>query len=198
MAQPRAAFVHQLMGELSFDKAAAILPAHCLAPMQNVSSAEAERIAGVVNALRADKEMPDKIKSLNLGLALLTVVGTEVLKTAVDGLKSDLQGSTADLMRNVAAVMAPVSFEHARSMLPDYCLALWPKPIQNDVIDKFTTDATALAALNDVPEDCKALILGIRLGKLTDGATLRKAVDESRGFDSKGKQNSNPAAAMTA
>jgi len=52
------------------------------------------------------------------------------------------------------------------------------KPIQNDVIDKFKTDATALAALNDVPEDYKALILGIRLGKLTDGATLRKAVDD--------------------
>jgi len=60
MAQPRAAFVHELMGDLSFDKAAAILPAHCLALMQNVSSAEAQRIAGVVNALRADKKCPTR------------------------------------------------------------------------------------------------------------------------------------------
>jgi hypothetical protein len=176
MAEPRAQFVHKLMGDVSFEKGAAILPAHCLALMQNISSDETQRIVGVVNSLRANNEMPDKIKSLNLGLALLTVVGEEVLQTAVHGLEADLQDSTAWLLQQVAKVMSPVSFERARRVLPVYCLGLWPKPVTDDVQQKLASEMTALGALQDVPDHFKALILGIRLVRLTDGATLQKAV----------------------
>jgi len=178
MAEPRAAFVHRVMAPISFEKAAVILPAHCLSLMQNVSSEESQRIRGVVDSLRANKDMPDKIKSLNLGLALLTVVGEDVLETAIEGLRDDLQDSTEELIKQVAKVMHPVSFERAARMLPPYCIALWPKSIQDDELEKVRAEAVALRALQDVPEDYKALILGIRLARLTDGATLRKAVED--------------------
>src|SRR6185312_4040900 len=72
MAEPRATFVNEIMKDVWFEKAAVVLPGLSLALMQNVSSEESQRIGGVVNRLRADKETPDKIKALNLGLALLT------------------------------------------------------------------------------------------------------------------------------
>jgi hypothetical protein len=122
--------------------------------------------------------MPDKIKSLNLGLALLTVVGEDVLETAVKGLSTDLQDSTAELLLDVAKVMQPVSFELAARMVPPYCYALWPKPISQEEQDKLAARAVALQSLRDVPAGYKALLLGIWLARITDGATLRKAVDD--------------------
>jgi hypothetical protein len=73
--------------------------------------------------------------------------------------------------------MHPVSFDRARRMLPGYSSALWPKPI-SDEMKALDIETTALAMLKDVPEDYKALILGIRIAKLTDGATLLKAVTD--------------------
>jgi hypothetical protein len=176
MAEPRAKFVHDLMGDLWFARVAVILPGHCIALMQNVSSEESQRIASIVNSLRASQDMPDKIKVLNLGLALVTVVGEKVLETAVNGLRDDLQDSTAHLLNTVADVMRGLEFELARKMLPSYCFALWPQPIAQEAQDKFLDDAKALSLITDVPQDYKALLLGIRLARLTDGATLRKAV----------------------
>jgi len=178
MAEPRAELIHELMGTVSFDKAVAILPGHCLALMQNVSTDETQRIVGVVNSLRANKEMPDKIKSLNLGLALLTVVGEDVLRTAVYRLEADLQDSTAWLSKEVAKVMKPVVFERARKVLPSYCFGLWSKPI--DPADQATlaSEMTALSAMQDVHAEYKSLILGIRVVRLTDGTILRKAVED--------------------
>ena len=91
MAAPRAIFVHDLMKDIAFEKAAVILPQHCVSLMQNVASEESQRIVSIVNKLRADKESPNKIKTLNLGLALLSIVGEKVLRTAVDSLLEDLQ-----------------------------------------------------------------------------------------------------------
>lgn len=178
MAEPRAQFVHAVMGDVAFEKAIAILPAHCLALMQNVSGEETQRIVGVVNALRADKDMPDKIKTLNIGLALLTVVGEEVLRTAVKGLEADLQDTTSKLLPQVAEIMHGVSFNHARSMLPSYCFALYSKIVPSDQQEKLAAETKMLAELNDVPEDYKATLLGIKLVRMTDGATLKKAVQD--------------------
>lgn len=178
MAEPRAQFVHRLLAGVSFEKSAAILPPHCLALMQNVSNDEAQKIVGVVNSLRANTQMPDKIKSLNLGLALLTVVGEEVLETAVKGLEDDLQDSTVWLLQRVAKTMGPVSFERARRVLPAYCFGLWPKTVADDIQVKLSSEMTALGAIGEVSDQFKALILGIRLVRLTDGATLHKAVED--------------------
>jgi hypothetical protein len=178
MAAPRATFVHEVMGRVSFYKAAVILPAHCLALMQNVSNPETQRIIGVVDSLRANKDMPDRIKSLNLGLALLTVVGEGVLRTAINGLRQDLQDSTAQFLEDVKTVMNPVSFERAAKMLPGYCFAVWPEHVAEEEQEKLFAKVTALKQLPEVPEDYKALLLGIWLAHITDGTTLRKAVGD--------------------
>jgi hypothetical protein len=47
MAEPRAEFVHRVMAAVSFEKAAVILPAHCLALMQNVSNAETQPLSAL-------------------------------------------------------------------------------------------------------------------------------------------------------
>lgn len=181
MANPRAELVQNLMSSISFDKAVVMLPGLCVALMQNLSSEESQRIAGVVNRLRADKETPNKIKTFNLGLELLTVVGENVLKTAVQGLNTDLQDSTAKLVKEVPAVMAGVLFDGARRMLPPYCFALWPNEVPADAQQKLMLDLKAMSELSELPDEYKSLLLGIRLARLTDGDTLRKAVDDLAG-----------------
>lgn len=178
MAEPRATFVNDLMRDIAFDKAVIMLPGLCIALMQNLSSEESQRIAGVVNKLRSDKETPNKIKTLNLGLELLTVVGETVLQTAVRGLGGDLQDSTAKLVQEVTSVMASVSFERARRTLPSYCFALWPNDVPSDAQQKLLLDLKALSELTELPDEYKSLLLGIRLARLTDGDTLRKAVND--------------------
>jgi hypothetical protein len=181
MASPRADFVHRVMSDISFEKAATILPSHSVALMQNVTNEESQRIAGVVNELRSDKDMPDKIKSLNLGLELLSVVGANVLETAVKSLKRDLQSdrqANADLVRDATAVMRKIAFESARSMLPSYVLALWPSEISKEALQKLSLDLKALSEMWDVVDEFKSLILGIRLARLTDVVTLQKAVED--------------------
>lgn len=181
MAQPRADFVHGLMSDISFEKASVILPSHCLSLMQNVTNEETQRVAGVVNELRAKNEMPDKIKALNLGLALLSVVGQKVLNTAVTSLKHDLQSDlqgNSEFVRQATDAMRMISFEPARRMLPPYIRALWPTEISKEAWDKLILDLKALSEMTDVSDIFKSLILGIRLARLTDVPTLRKAVED--------------------
>lgn len=198
MAKPRADFVHGLLSDISFEKAAIILPSHCLALMQNVSNEESQRISSVVNELRANTKMPDKIKSLNLGLALLNVLGTKVLETAVGSLKRELQTDdqvNIDLIKNATAIVRTVAFDPARRMLPQYCYALSPD-VKPEVQQKLTLDLTALSMIPDVSDQYKSLILGIRLAQLTGVAALQMAVADLS--DSIMVKPSNPAAAAAA
>ena len=176
MASPRAAFVHRVMKYVIFEKAAAILPGHSLSLMQNVSSEESQRIAGVVNQLRTDKETPERVKVLNLGLALLSVVGERVLETAIKGLQDDLEDSTARLIEEIGDVMADVSFTTARLIVPPYCFAIAQTEVPEEVRQKLTFDMKALDETQGVPEAYKVLRLGIGLARLTNGAMVRKAL----------------------
>jgi hypothetical protein len=199
MAQPRADFVHGLMSDISFEKASVILPSHCLSLMQNVTNEETQRVAGVVNELRSKNEMPDKIKALNLGLALLSVVGQKVLNTAVTSLKHDLQSDlqgNSEFVRQATDAMQMISFEPARRMLPPYIRALWPTEISKEAWDKLVLDLKALSEMTDVSDIFKSLILGIRLARLTDVQTLRKAV-EDLGRDIVVKQDQSSAGRST-
>jgi hypothetical protein len=91
-AEPRAATVARIMKEVSFDKAKAALPAYCFALMQNVSAEEQSQFGRLVNGLQA-AEMDSSIKSLNLGLALMNLVGEPVLEAAVKTLGPKITGS---------------------------------------------------------------------------------------------------------
>jgi hypothetical protein len=75
-----------IMSGVSFDKAQRILPTYCLALMQNVSSQDQETLAFQVKQLDADTSMSDDFKALALGLALMNLVGVDVLKAAVNAL----------------------------------------------------------------------------------------------------------------
>jgi hypothetical protein len=89
MAEPRATIVDDVMADVSFDLARLALPSFCMALMQNVSPEEQQSFALQVEAL-AGSDMTDRVKSLNLGLALLNLVGEKVLRVAVTNLKKDI------------------------------------------------------------------------------------------------------------
>ncbi len=89
-AKPRALSVTQIMQDVSFDKACEALPAFCFALMQNVPADEQQQFAQQIAAL-ASSSMDDRVKGLNLGLALMNVVGEPVLEAAVETLGDDIK-----------------------------------------------------------------------------------------------------------
>lgn len=84
-AEARAKAVSEIMAEVSFAKAKDALTTYCLALMQNVPADEADRLGEAVKSL-ANAAMSEDVKTLNLGLLLMTLVGEEVLRTAVENL----------------------------------------------------------------------------------------------------------------
>lgn len=89
MAVPRSQKVSQIMTPVEFAKAKVVLPTYCFALMQNVTAAEQQQFGMLVASLEA-ADMSESVKSLNLGLALLNLVGEKVLTTAVENLGSEL------------------------------------------------------------------------------------------------------------
>ena len=87
-ALERSGIVKRVMQDVSFATVKIALPTHCLALMQNVSAEEEKDIRQIVDSLD-QLEVEDRIKSLNLGLVLLNVVGPDVLKSAVEAVTRD-------------------------------------------------------------------------------------------------------------
>ena len=85
-AAARAKDVAKAMKDISFAKAYVALPAHCLALMQNLPKDDQDELAKVITALSLSAEMDEHTKTLNLGLALMNVVGVGVLEAAVQSL----------------------------------------------------------------------------------------------------------------
>ncbi len=94
-AGPRSARVYQIMRGVSFDRAKQALPLHCFALMQNVSTAEQTQLMQTIDALAA-KSMTDEVKSYNLGLVMMNVVGEDVLDKAVSVLGPLILGPSTD------------------------------------------------------------------------------------------------------
>lgn len=89
MAAPRAKIVGDIMESVSFEKSKISLPTHCFALMQNISADEQQQFALQIDAL-SNAGMSDRAKALNLGLALLNLVGDEVLRTARENLGDEI------------------------------------------------------------------------------------------------------------
>lgn len=91
----RSSEVSNIMAEVSFDKAKEILPSYCLALMQNLPKEEQEALAQVVatisNTSISDATVANRQKSVLLGLALMNVIGTDLLEQAVKSLGSDIK-----------------------------------------------------------------------------------------------------------
>lgn len=87
-ARRRAWIVDRAMSNLaSFDQVYGALPTLSLALMQNVTAEEQAELARQIATLKA-ANMDDRVKLLSLGLALMNVVGEDVLLAAVASLGS--------------------------------------------------------------------------------------------------------------
>jgi hypothetical protein len=90
-AQARATAVGKAMDGISFEKAYAALPTHCLALMQNLPRDDQDTLAREIAALKARTDITDRTKILSLGLLLMNAVGEGVLVAAVDSLRAEIK-----------------------------------------------------------------------------------------------------------
>lgn len=89
-ARSRSNRVSRIMADVSFEKAYQALPAYCFALMQNLPQEVQEEFANQTVLIR-NGEMTERIKSLLLGLALMNIVGDNVLVTAVEALGDEIR-----------------------------------------------------------------------------------------------------------
>ncbi len=82
--------IARLMANVSFDKAYQALPAHCFALMQSLPQTDQVAFGQQIKLIQAAQLAP-RVKSLLLGLALLNLVGEDVLRSAVNSLGGDIQ-----------------------------------------------------------------------------------------------------------
>ena len=89
-ATPRALLVNKTMNGIDFDKAWISLPPFCFQLMQNVTAEEQTQFGRSIEVLRNNAEIDGKVKSLILGLSLLSIVGESVLTAAVETLRDHI------------------------------------------------------------------------------------------------------------
>ena len=89
-ARIRSKLVSKIMKDVAFEKAYQALPSYCFALLQNLPQDVQDQFGRQTLLLR-NAEMPEHIKSLLLGLALMNVVGDDVLVTAVDSLGAEIK-----------------------------------------------------------------------------------------------------------
>ena len=94
-AGPRARRVQEIMRGVQFERAKKALPLHCVALMQNVSADEQAQMSQIIAALSSES-MSAEIKSYNLGLVLMNLVGEDVLEQAVNVLGPLIRGPVED------------------------------------------------------------------------------------------------------
>ncbi len=124
-AQPRSVVVNEIMEAVSFDKAQQALPTYCFGLMQNVPPSEQQQFAQQIAAL-ASSQMSDSIKTLNLGLALMNVVGEGVLRAAVRALGTKIQGPAKAQLDTLLSLKG-IDFGKAYPVLVDVSLTLWAR-----------------------------------------------------------------------
>jgi hypothetical protein len=85
-ASHKLAVARELMFTLDASKALEELPPLCLSLMRSVSDEEEKELADYVKGLRQEN-LRDELKLINLGAALLNIVGENVLRNAVKAFK---------------------------------------------------------------------------------------------------------------
>jgi len=86
----RSSEVAEIMKNISFTKAKTSLVVYCLELMQNVPKAEQEALAEKAKSIVQVTDITEPQKSMLLGLALLNVVGKDLLKQAVNSLGEEI------------------------------------------------------------------------------------------------------------
>jgi hypothetical protein len=90
-AEERGKAVGLIMANVVFEKAYQALPAYCLALLQNLSQADQDQLGKKIGLLYNSAGINPRIKSLLLGIALMNLVGENVLRAAVKNLGEDLE-----------------------------------------------------------------------------------------------------------
>ena len=90
-AQRRSQAVDEIMSGVDFDAAMVKLTSDCFALMQNVSSEEQQAVVGEVESLNTEGSLDNATRVCQLGLALMNVVGEEILRASVDALDSEIR-----------------------------------------------------------------------------------------------------------
>jgi hypothetical protein len=87
----RARIVEEAMDGIAFTEAVLNLPTVAIALMQNLSREDQDEILGSVKALNSEeaKDMPERTKTISLGLTIMNVVGEDILKAAIDMVNLD-------------------------------------------------------------------------------------------------------------
>lgn len=89
-AAARSADVAKIMQPVDYVKAFPVLPPYCLALMQNVSAEDQQALARDLTTLDG-RQIDPVVKSQLLGLALINVVGVDVLRAAVAALGAQIR-----------------------------------------------------------------------------------------------------------
>jgi len=121
--------------------------------------------------------MHDRIRALNLGLALLNVVGERVLSGAVKDLGDLIKGDPPvedGAAAKVAALMEGIDFDKAKIALPAYCFGLGPA-VAAQARSDFAQQLRELAESN-LPPRVRSLILGLTLAQLVGFNVLQLSV----------------------
>ena len=117
-AAERSRSVGETMRGVSFAKARLSLPPYCLGLMQNVPLEEQQKLRAAVDALGL-LDTDDDLKSLNLGLLLMNVVGPTVLQCAVRDLGAMIKPGHNTTQRRVARRGSALGAAAHRGISPD-------------------------------------------------------------------------------
>ncbi len=87
----RASAAKEAMQKVVFAKAWATLAPTCFNLMKYVPEGDQRRVGEKINELKGQNDISDAVKSFNLGLVLIDVVGPEVLKSAIETLGNEIR-----------------------------------------------------------------------------------------------------------
>ncbi len=94
-AEERGKAVSEIMKDVDFQQAYQALPAYCLALLQNLPQADQDQLGKKIGLLYNTEGISPRVKSQLLGIALMNLVGENVLQAAVKNLQKDLEASPA-------------------------------------------------------------------------------------------------------
>jgi hypothetical protein len=179
-AEPRSTEVNAIMQGVSFEQARDALPNLCFELMQNVPPAEVQQFRQIIDALASATRMRDSVKVLNLGLMLMNVVGSQVLRAAVGALGEKIQGPTK-LELAVFSKLQEADFAKAQKVLVDVCFIMsrYGTP-DNQAAAKNAVLQELSPLVNDatMSNDAKMTLLGLSLQQRVGDAVLLAALEQ--------------------
>lgn len=162
-AQPRAAAVQRIMTDIDFQKAKQALPTLCFGLMQNVSIQEQDTFGTIVAKLDS-ADMDDVFKTNNLGLALMNLVGEEVLARAVDMLRADIAEVPQPIVQSLETLglLRAVTFAGSGKPLIEGCVFLSNKSSDTKINGDLDAERLRISAMT-VSDRQKILLLSAAL-----------------------------------